>query len=54
MDLIPDVSALWREMRIFEDDPVVGLSLKKELDCRKQNLGVQSPPHPHGDVSETL
>lgn len=54
MDLIPGVSALWREMRIFEDDPDVGLSCKKELDGRKQNLGVRTPPHPDGDVNETL
>lgn len=54
MGLIRAVSALWREMRIFEDDPDVGLSCKKDLDGRKQNLGVQSPPHPDGDISETL
>lgn len=54
MDLIPGVSALWREMRILEDDPGVGLSRKKEHDGRKENLGAQSPPHPDSDINETL
>lgn len=51
MDLFfPAVSALWWEMKIFEDDAAGDLSWEKEPGGRKQRLGVQSPAHPASEI----